>query len=67
MVITMAQIKKESKIMNMKLDKTVYDKLDHFCEETGLSKTAATEKILDKFLTEYFDRPESKRSLFYAD
>ncbi|MCQ2502808.1 MAG: hypothetical protein MJ084_03490 [Saccharofermentans sp.] len=60
----MAQIKKDARIVNMKLEKTVYDKLDLFCEETGLSKTVATEKILDKYLTEYLDRPESKRSIF---
>ena len=60
----MPQIKKEAKVMNMKLEKSVHDKLQLFCNETGLSKTAATEKILDKFLTEYFERPQSNRSLF---
>jgi len=60
----MAQIKKDARIMNMKIDKTVYGKLDLFCSETGLSKTAATEKILDRYLTEYFEQPESERSLF---
>lgn len=60
----MAQLKKEARIVNMKLDKNIYDKLDLFCEETGLSRTAATEKILDKYLTEYLERPEGNRSLF---
>ena len=60
----MAQNKKVAKVLNMKLDKSVYDRLDLFCQETGLSKTSATEKILDKYLTEYFERPESNRSLF---
>lgn len=60
----MPQIKKEAKVMNMKLEKSVHDKLQLFCNETGLSKTAATEKILDKYLTEYFERPQSNRSLF---
>ena len=60
----MPQIKKEAKVMNMKLDKSVHDKLVRFCSETGLSKTAATEKILDRFLTEYFERPESDRNWF---
>ena len=60
----MAQIKKDSRIINMKLDKSVYDKLDLFCQETGLSKTAATEKILDKFLIEFFEQPEDNRGLF---
>ncbi|MCR4556666.1 MAG: hypothetical protein K5779_02445 [Saccharofermentans sp.] len=60
----MPQIKKEAKVMNIKLEKSVHDKLQLFCNETGLSKTAATEKILDKYLTEYFERPQSNRSLF---
>ena len=60
----MAQIKKDAKIVNMKLAKPIYDKLDQFCKETGLSKTAATEKILDKYLSEYLERPENKRRLF---
>ncbi len=60
----MAQIRKDSKIVNMKLDRSVYDKLEQFCDETGLSKTAATEKILDQYLSDYFEKPEDKRGLF---
>lgn len=60
----MAQIKKDAKIISMKLDKGIYAKLEQFCNETGLSKTSATEKILDHYLTEYFGQPESKRGLF---
>lgn len=60
----MGQPKKDAKIISMKLDRSVYTKLDVFCGETGLSKTAATEKILDQFLTEYLDKPEGDRRLF---
>ena len=60
----MAQIRKDSKIVNMKLDRSVYDKLEQFCDETGLSKTAATEKILGQYLSDYFEKPEDKRGLF---
>lgn len=35
-----------------------------FCDETGMSKTVATEKILSQYLEEYFDRPENERKLF---
>lgn len=48
----------------MKLDKGVFEKLDQFCCETGLSRTVATEKILDQYLNVYFDKPEDKRGLF---
>ena len=60
----MSQIKKDAKIISMKLEKSVYSKLEQFCDETGLSKTAATEKILDQFLTDYLERPEKERCLF---
>ncbi len=60
----MPQIKKDAKTVTMKLNKTIYEKLDRFCKETGLSKTVATEKILDEYLSEYFERPENKRGLF---
>lgn len=60
----MPQIKKDAKVMNMKLDKSVYNKLVQFCNETGLSKTVATEKILDRYFSEYFNLPETERCLF---
>ena len=60
----MAQLKKDAKIINMKLDRGIYDKLEQFCFETGLSKTTATEKILEQYLTVYFEKPEDKRGLF---
>ena len=60
----MSQIKKDAKIISMKLEKSVYCKLEQFCDETGLSKTAATEKILNQYLSEYLDRPEEERKLF---
>lgn len=59
----MAQIKKNAKVISMKMDKTVSDKLDQFCEETGLSRTVAVEKILDKHLDEYFAQPKNKRQI----
>ena len=47
----------------MKMDKNVSDKLDLFCKETGLCRTVAVEKILDKHLTEYFAQPENERGI----
>ena len=60
----MPQIKKDAKIVNMKLDRSICHKLEQFCLETGLSKTVATEKILDQYLSDYFGQPENKRGLF---
>ena len=38
--------------------------IEKFCKETGLSKTAATEKILNQYLSDYLKRPEDDRRLF---
>ena len=60
----MAREKKDAKILNIKLATPVYDQLDRFCEESGLSKTIATEKILAQFFDEYFEKPVGERTIF---
>ena len=42
----------------------MYDRLDVFYEESGLSKTVAAEKILSQFFDSYFDKPEDERMIF---
>lgn len=54
----MAKQNKDWKALNIKLDRTVYEQLEKFCEETGLSKTVAVERILGKAFKEH----EKKRS-----
>lgn len=60
----MPRQKKDAKILNIKLAKEISDQLEQFCEESGTSKTIATEKILSKYFEEYFSRPEEERMLF---
>ena len=60
----MAQIKKDAKLLNIKLDRTVHEQLEQFCNESGMTKTMATEKILAQFVEEYFQRPENERRIF---
>ena len=60
----MPRQKKDAKILNIKLATTISDQLEQFCEETGMSKTIATEKILSQYLAEYFSSPEQDRKLF---
>lgn len=57
----MPRQKKDAKILNIKLAKEISDQLEQFCEESGMSKTIATEKILSKYFEEYFSRPEEER------
>ena len=44
------------KAVNFNLDVKVLEKLERYCEETGRTKTMAMERILDKFLAEYFEQ-----------
>ena len=60
----MPRQKKDAKILNIKLDRKIHEQLEQFCEESGISKTVATEKILSKYFEEYFSRPEEERMLF---
>lgn len=60
----MSRLKKDAKFLNMKLDREIYDLLEKFCDETGMTKTMATEKIMDQFFEKYFDRPEEERKIF---
>lgn len=45
---------RDFKTVNFNIDVKVLEKLERFCKETGLTKTTAIERILDKLLTEYF-------------
>ena len=60
----MSRSKKDAKIVNIKLLREVHDQLEEFCDETGMSKTTAIEKILSQYFESYFKRPEGERKLF---
>lgn len=60
----MPRPKKDAKILNVRLDAGIHEKLEQFCDETGMSKTTAVEKILEQYFATYFQRPEDERTLF---
>lgn len=60
----MSREKKDAKLLNIKLDRIVHEQLEQFCNESGMTKTMATEKILAQFFEEYFKRPKEDRTLF---
>ncbi len=60
----MPRIKKEAKMLNIKLAKNISDELELFCDETGITKTMAVEKILHQYLEQYFERAENERKIF---
>lgn len=59
----MARAKKDRCYVNYYIEKEVVDKLDQYCDETGLTKTVAIERILAKYFEEYFSRTEEERKL----
>ena len=59
----MPRPKKDYKVLSIKLSAAIHDKLERFCEESGLSKTIAVEKLLDRFLDENFNKPEEDRKI----
>ena len=60
----MPRAKKDARILNIKLATLVYDRLEEFCNESGMSKTAAAEKIFTRFFDDYFEIFESERAIF---
>ena len=61
----MSRTKKDAKILNIKLDREIHEQLEQFCDESGMSKTIAVEKILRRYFEEYFKRPKEDRTLFW--
>lgn len=59
----MARAKKDGRYINYYIEKEVVDKLDQYCDETGLTKTVAIERILGKYFEEYFQRASGERKL----
>lgn len=47
----MPRQKKDAKILNIKLAREISNQLEQFCEESGISKTVATEKIYRNILS----------------
>lgn len=46
----MSRPKKDGKALNLYIERDVLEKLETYCEETGLTKTKAIERILSQFL-----------------
>ena len=57
----MARQKKDSVILNVKVEREISEQLEAYCAETGQSKTVAVERMLGKELAEYFNQPEGQR------
>lgn len=46
----MPRQKKESKPLNIRMEATLYEKLEQYCKDSRLPKTAAVELALEEYL-----------------
>lgn len=51
----MSREKKDAKNFTCKFDRTIFERLEEFCQLSGQSKTAVVERAVDKYLTENMD------------
>ena len=49
----MPRPKKDYRVLNAKLDKTISDRLEKYCELEGRTKTTSVERILKEYLDDY--------------
>ncbi len=57
----MPQIKKDYKLITMKLDRRICEELDKYCSDVGMSRTEAVERILDRAISKYYFQESEKR------
>lgn len=50
----MPRIKKDAKILNIKLATPISDRLEQYCEDSGQTKTVAVERALSAFIDDYY-------------
>ena len=49
----MGRPRKDNKPISMRLETSIFNKLEEFCETTGLSKTVAVERAIVKYIEDY--------------
>jgi predicted transcriptional regulator len=50
----MARHKKDSRALNIKIDKALFEQLDRYCSDVDRTKTAVIERLLKKCFEEYY-------------
>ena len=49
----MARPKKDSKPFSIRMETSTFERLSHFCEKVGQSKTLATERAIHMYIDDY--------------
>ena len=59
----MARPKKDSEILNIRLDAGVSHRLSAMCADTGQTKTTVVERALQAYIDDYYDKQEKLRQI----
>lgn len=54
----MARPKKDSQVVNLNIERSIYDKFTEFCDNTGLTKTVVVERALEMYIEAMNENPE---------
>lgn len=54
----MARPRKDSHVVNLNIERDVYDKFVEFCDKTGLTKTIVIERALEMYIEAMNKNPE---------
>ena len=49
----MAKKTKESRPLSIRMEKNTFERLNEFCQNSGLTKTVAVEKAVNMFIEDY--------------
>lgn len=50
----MARPRKDNVPVSFRLERTVFEKLNQFCEDSGQAKTVAIERALNMYIDDYY-------------
>lgn len=59
----MARVKKDGQYLNVKIDSSIYYRLEDYCTETGNTKTSAVERALTTLMDTYRSDQETLRMI----
>ncbi len=57
----MPQLKKDFKLVTMKMDRRICEELDRYCKDVDMSRTEAVERILDRAISKYYFQKHEER------
>ena len=56
----MPRAKKESVPISARIEKATFERLEKFCEVSGLGKTVTLERALNMYMDEYYGKQEQQ-------